>query len=657
MSVRILLGASVLALAVHGNASAAPTTSLADDAKAFGVRESVRGASLSPSGNKILLMRSGPGRGQFVEVVDVATGDAKTIVRTNAAPEKLHWCEFGSDTRVVCRYGVERHEDGKIIGMSRLVAMDADGGNMKLLGARQGADAYGNNQFDGTIIDWLPDSPGSVLMARNYLPQVQTGSNIRDAVGLGVDQVDLTTTKARRVEAPHVDVDGYISDGRGKVRIQYAREHREGQLTGRTSFRYRAAGSSSWKPFSMYNSTGNEGDYPIAVDGGSNAAYVLSKTDGRDALYRVSLDGSLSRSLVASNPAVDISSIVRVGRGQKIIGYTYSDDRRRTVYFDPEFDQLAKSLGRALPGGQSVHFEGATGNAGKLLVFATSDTKPGTYYLLDRATKQMSPVVDVRPELEQRALAPVKTITFAGPDGARIPAYLTVPAGSGKNLPAIVLPHGGPSARDEWGFDWLSQFLAARGFAVIQPNYRGSAGYGEQWMGENGFRDWQKSIGDITAAGRHLVSAGIADPKRLVILGWSYGGYAALQSSAVDPTLFKAAVAIAPVTDLSLLKREASGFSNSKIVSTFVGTGDHLVQGSPLQRAAAIKVPVLLVHGDMDSNVSSLHSVRMAEALRKNGTTVDLLRYKDLDHQLDDSNARTEMLTRIGTFLESAVGK
>ena len=270
----------------------------------------------------------------------------------------------------------------------------------------------------------------------------------------------------------------------------------------------------------------------------------------------------------------------------------------------------------------------------------------------------MSVVADVRPELVDRPLAQVKTISFPASDGVSIPAYLTLPVGSaGKKLPAIVLPHGGPSARDEWGFDWLSQFLAARGYAVIQPNYRGSSGYGEGWMGQNGFREWKKSIGDISSAGRFLVKEGIADPAKLVILGWSYGGYAALQSAAVEPALYKAAVAIAPVTDLSLLKREASGFTNAKLVADFVGSGDHLVQGSPLKQAAAIKVPVLLAHGDMDSNVSSLHSVRMADALRKTGTKVEFMRFKELDHQLDDDVARTELLTRIATFLDQAVGK
>ena len=199
-----------------------------------------------------------------------------------------------------------------------------------------------------------------------------------------------------------------------------------------------------------------------------------------------------------------------------------------------------------------------------------------------------------------------------GSDGTLIPGYLTLPAGStGKNLPAVVLPHGGPSARDEWGFDWLAQFLAARGYAVLQPNYRGSAGFGDAWLVENGFKSWKTSIGDITASAKWLASEGIADPNRIAVVGWSYGGYAALQSAVVEPQLYKAVVAIAPVTDLGMLKREYDEYTNARLVADFIGSGPHIEQGSPLRNASKIKVPVLLVHGDIDQNVGVAQSAEM----------------------------------------------
>ncbi len=276
--------------------------------------------------------------------------------------------------------------------------------------------------------------------------------------------------------------------------------------------------------------------------------------------------------------------------------------------------------------------------------------------MFDRKTHTLAEILLVRPNLENFKLAQVKPIGIKVPDGTVIPAYLTLPVGKEpKNLPAVVLPHGGPSSRDEWGFDWLAQYLAARGYAVVQPNYRGSAGFGDAWLMENGFKSWRTSIGDITASAGWLVGQGIADPKRLAIVGWSYGGYAALQSAATEPSLFKAVAAVAPVTDLSMLKGEAKDYTNADIVEQFVGSGQHIIDGSPLKHAEAIKAPVLLVHGDLDTNVRVAESDKMAAALRSAGAQVEFLRFKGLDHQLEDSDARAQMLTKIGQLLDRSI--
>jgi dipeptidyl aminopeptidase/acylaminoacyl peptidase len=251
----------------------------------------------------------------------------------------------------------------------------------------------------------------------------------------------------------------------------------------------------------------------------------------------------------------------------------------------------------------------------------------------------------------------VKPVTIPTADGAQIPAYLTLPPGKdAKNLPAVVLPHGGPSSRDEWGFDFLSQFLAARGYAVIQPEYRGSAGYGDQWLNVNGFKNWRTSMGDIAASAKWLASQGIADPKRVAIFGWSYGGYAALMEAETDPQLYKAVIAVAPVTDLAMLKQDAQGYTSARVVEDFVGSGPHIVEGSPLQHASLIQVPVLLVHGDLDANVAFRHSQKMAEALQSAGKDVEFLQYKGLDHSLVDSTVRAELLTHVAQLLDRTIG-
>ena len=447
-----------------------------------------------------------------------------------------------------------------------------------------------------------------------------------------------------------------MSDGQGTVRLLGLSEVKgESQLSGRTKYLYRTADSRDWNDLMEYQ---EKEFFPLAVDASINSLYALRKRNGRYALTRTALDDSRTEVIVAENPKVDIDDVTRIADGQRVIGYTYADAYRHTVYFDPEYKSLATSLARTLPNHPIVTFINSSQDGNKVLLFAGSDQDPGRYYLLDKAKKSMGELMPVRRTLTGRMLATVKPVSYSAADGTSVPAYLTLPAGKeGKGLPAVVLPHGGPSARDEWGFDWLAQFLAGRGYAVIQPNYRGSAGFGDAWLMENGFKSWRTSIGDVSAAARFLVSQGIADPNKLAIIGWSYGGYAALQSAVTERSLYKAVVAIAPVTDLDLLKANYEGYTSHRVVSNFVGSGPHIQEGSPLRHAAAIAAPVLLVHGDFDTNVGIDHSRRMDAALRSAGKSSELITFEGLDHQLEDNDARALMLTKIGQLLDRTIGR
>jgi dipeptidyl aminopeptidase/acylaminoacyl peptidase len=263
----------------------------------------------------------------------------------------------------------------------------------------------------------------------------------------------------------------------------------------------------------------------------------------------------------------------------------------------------------------------------------------------------------VRPQLEGLKLAKMQPVSYPAADGKMIPAYLTLPpGGTGKRLPALVMPHGGPDARYQWGFDWLVQYYAARGYAVLQPNFRGSGGYGDDWLGGNAFRSWELAIGDIAAGGRWLVKQGIADPSKLAGVGWSYGGYAVLQSAVVDPALFKAVVAVAPVTDLGRLKDQYKWWSNRKIMSEYIGSGLHIAQASPARNAARIKAPVMLFHGIYDRNVDVDHSTLMDAKLKEAGVPHQLVTFDKLDHQLEDSEARARLLRESDAFLRKAMG-
>jgi len=635
---------------------------LAEDAKAFGTRQFIQNVDISPSGKKIVLLVSDQGSATAANVIDLATTKMSRIARTDGKPEKLYWCSFAGEEHLVCQYGGVDRFDDMLLGFSRLLAVNGDGSKMRPMGQQESDRSRYIRQSDGEIIDWLPGQEGQILMERSYIPEVGTTGTLisRAKEGLGVDQINLENLKSAQVEPPRTNFDDYMTDGRGNVRVatSWQSDRNSGQMSGLMTSRYRKQGSREWQELGTYDNTSRNGIVPLAIDADRNALFARKRIDGRDGLVQVSLDGSLKTDVVATNDTVDIDGVVRFGRGQRVIGYTFADERRRVVYFDPEFDKLHSALEKALPGKPMIQFEQASRDGNQLLILASGDRSPGTFYRFTRADRSLAEIGPVRPELEGRALGAVKPIVVTAADGARVPAYLTLPPGStGKNLPAVVLPHGGPSARDEWGFGWLPQFLAARGYAVIQPNYRGSDGYGDAWLAQNGFKGWKTSIGDVTASAKYLVSQGIADPNRLAIVGWSYGGYAALQSAAVEPSLYKAVVAIAPVTDLQMTMKESENFSNRDIVKAFIGDGPHIIEGSPLQQASRIKAPVLLAHGDMDANVGVRQSDRMLDALKSSGTPVELLRFDGLDHQLDDSNARIQLLNKMGQLLERTIGQ
>ncbi|MDB5703526.1 MAG: peptidase [Sphingomonas bacterium] len=641
----------------------APLHAQSDVAVRFGIREDVQQISLSPDGKSIAYIQPMAARGAALFVVNMADGKPKPILTSTGDPDRLSYCRWSTDTRLVCGMYMIVPSDAGTIGFTRLVGIDSDGKNLKLVSARESDKALGFTSQGGNVIDWLADDTGgSVLMTHDYVPEQTTGTLLGDSrKGFGVDRVDTNSLKRSTVETPKLDAAEYISDGHGTVRIMGVRPKAStGYDKAIINYFYRKQGSRDWLPLSsVKNDAGmDDGFDPYAVDRDRNVVYGFDANGDHSALYSIALDGSMKRELVLGRPDVDVDGLIRIGRQSRVVGASYATERRQTEFFDPELKKLSASLSRALPGLPLVSFVDASADESKLLMFAGSDVDPGRYYLFDKATRQLAELLPTRPLLAKTILAAVKPVSFPAADGTQIPGYLTLPPGSdGKNLPAIVMPHGGPGDRDEWGFDWLAQFFANRGYAVLQPNFRGSTGYGSAWFQQNGFKSWKVAIGDVNDGGRWLVKQGIADPAKLGIVGWSYGGYAALQSAVLDPTLFKAIVAVAPVTDLETLRSESENFTNHAIVDAFIGRGAHVREGSPAQNVDRITAPVLMFHGDRDQNVGIGESRMMASRLKSAGKKAELVEFHNLDHYLDDSSVRAGMLDKMDAFLKASMGK
>lgn len=660
---KVLLACALLSSTTSSQA-APPSAEAQALAKRFGALDSVRQISLSPSGDKIALIGPVSDDVSRLFVADLK-GDATPypIFETRTKGEHLSHCKWATEDHIVCTIFFIADMAGQVASATRVVVISRDGKTLQTLTARRNSRSMYGATYGGRVIDFdLPGKPGKVLMMREFMQEESIGTNIRaNEAGIGVEEVDVVSLSRKTVEKSQFDAREFITDGRGNVRIMGIHPlNVSGFSTRKIAYSYRLPGSREWKGLSrvsLKDGESSSGFDPYAVDPDKNVAYGFDDNNGFQALYSLSLDGSFTRNLLLSRSDVDVDGLIQIGRNNRVVGASYATERRKDEYFDPELKKLAAALNKALPGKPSVWFVDASLGEEKLLLFVSSDVDPGKFYLYTKASRQLSPLIPSRSQLDGVAMGEMKPVSFPAGDGTMIPGYLTLPPGSsGKGLPAIVMPHGGPSARDEWGFDWLVQYYVTRGFAVLQPNYRGSSGYGSAWYQRNGFRSWRIAVGDVNDAGRWLVKEGIAAPGKLGIVGWSYGGYAALQSPALDPDLFKAIVAIAPVTDLEKLRQQYIGYANYALVDEFIGNGPHVRDGSPAQNPDRIKAAVLLFHGTLDQNVDVDASRLMESKLRAAGKRVTYVEFTGLDHQLRSGEARSRVLAESDAFLRENLG-
>jgi len=661
---KFLAGVAVVSLCAVGAPVSAETAE--EVATVFGARQTVFSVSLSPSGTKLAYVGNVGAGGEALYTVDLERGTPPQQAMAALDPmSDLAYCNWITDERLVCQTYLRRKDQsiGQYIGASRMISVNADGTDPDVIEGRASMRALGNIYYGGGIVSLNAEGDdSSVLVTRSYTKESSLNTRLANQkAGLGVVSHDVVTGKEKSVESPDEDAIAYIADDAGAVRVKGTlNASPSGYARDTVAYFYRERDSQRWQPLSRaeIDSQTVDGFEPYAVDAMRNVAIGFDYGEkGFTNLYSIALDGSQTKTLLLSAEGADVDGLVTIGRRQRVIGASFATEKRLVKYFDTELRDLAAALGNALPGKPLINFVGASEDERKLLLIAASDVDPGMLYLFNRDTNQLNPLLPVRETTDGRELAEMKPVTFPAADGTRIPGYLTLPVGSdGKNVPAIVMPHGGPSSRDEWGFDWLVQFFAARGYAVLQPNFRGSAGYGKEWFGKNGVKAWQTAIGDVNDAGRWLISQGIADPDKTAIVGWSYGGYAALQSQVVDADLYKAVVAIAPVADWRQLLDEERNTSSYRLVQKFVGDGPHLDHGSPMRNVAAFSAPVFLVHGTADNNVDVEQSRQMEKALKSAGKRVEYVEYEGLAHSLHDGAARKEMLVKIDEFLSANLG-
>lgn len=359
-------------------------------------------------------------------------------------------------------------------------------------------------------------------------------------------------------------------------------------------------------------------------------------------------------------PIRDADGLIFDPATSRLIGYhALVGDEDRYTFFDPK-DQAAWIAVKGGFKGDRLALESGSQDRKKIIVLADSPVEGPAYALVDMTTRRAEWLGGRYQKLLAEDISPVRPVRFKAADGMDLSGYLTTPNGSsGKNLPLVVFPHGGPAVRDEPGFDWWAQAMASRGYAVLQVNYRGSDGFGWPFLAA-GFGEWgRKMQTDLSDGVRHLASQGVIDPKRVCIVGASYGGYAALAGAAIDTGVYRCAVAVSGLSDLQRFvtwSRAQNGVSAQRYWTRFMGAeaarDPALTQISPAAQVARVEIPVLLIHGRDDTVVPLEQSQIMADALRKAGKPHELLIQPGEDHWLSRGETRLQTLTATMAFVE-----
>jgi len=450
-------------------------------------------------------------------------------------------------------------------------------------------------------------------------------------------------------------VTGWLTDNQGRIRVATTTD---GVNTG---ILYRKTESSPFE--TVQTMSFKDSLNPMFFDFDDKLLYVSSNLDrDKSAVMKWDPETGESMDLIFEHADVDVGGLMRSRKRKVITGAPYLTDRVHYEFFDDQRRELQESLEQKLPGYQ-VAVANMSKDETKVLVRTYSDRSLGAYYFYDRESGDFKKLVDVSPWLDENELAPMKAVEYTARDGLVIPGYLTVPLGvEAKNLPVVINPHGGPWARDAWGFNPEVQFLANRGYAVFQMNFRGSTGYGKAFW-QASFKEWGKAMqDDITDGVQWLIDQGIADPERIAIYGGSYGGYATLAGVTFTPELYACAVDYVGVSNIFTWLKGVPAYWTPflEMIYEMVGNPETdkelLEEVSPFFHVDKIQVPLLVAQGANDPRVPQAESDQIVEALRAREIDVEYMVKEDEGHGFSNEENRFDFYNAMEKFLGKHLG-
>lgn len=632
--------AALIGLFMSAAASAQPL-----DIAPFAHPASAFGAAISPSGRYVAYIRRNDMHYAIV-LVDLETNRVSPVPVTPPAEGLFSWLIWKTEDRLIGGMQAQRRRGGFT---GRTIAFNRDGSNLVDLGDRFTSFYSGGRS---SLIDLLYDDPNHVLVFSN--------DNLRGVL----KRVDVNTGMSEEIVRGFENTSSFATDGTGYAVLRYDFSQ---SSDGYRVFR-RANGATDWVIARDFTGAGAlRPDFDF-IASGENASQVLALV--RD--QATGLSNLHSYDTSTGNLSVPLQTLESGDAdGPWVNGYTGAliatcelAAHQRCRARDPAMQRHIDGIRAYFDGQAEIYFAGMSADSSRWLFFANGPQEAGNWFVYEPQAGRLREIAAARPTLNPALLSPARVVSYQARDGASLWMYVTGRERAGP-APVVVLPHRGPQQRDHFNFNGMAQMFAARGYLVLQPNFRGSTGFGRAFE-EAGHGQWGRLMqDDITDAVRHAIASGIADPRRICIVGWHFGGYSALMGAAATPELYRCAVGLGPFTDLRVALRSYSPEdrrtpSYQNLLRSIGNHDDAVLESlSPRNLARNIRAPILLIHGELDGAAEIEHSELMYRALRSADANVEFIRIEEEANSVDwwRGENRLRLYTEVDAFVVEHLGQ
>ena len=671
-TITLLLRACALAACFAGAAAHAQAPAAAPPAAAgapvplasFFDNATFTGARLSPNATALAVRFGGSGARDRLAVINLATSTIKVVAKFNDGD--VGDFEWVNDERLVFNSADKRVGDGEQMYAPGLYAVNRDGSDYRQLATLTG-DMLRDHAATNNMLPWntfMVHQTGRQNSEYIYVtsPRFQENGDI-DYVNLL--RLNTLTGRSTVVERPAAGTKYWLLDHQGEPRLAIAYDKSVETVW------YRDPASGKWRTLASFDSfKESKGAFSPLAFGPDGTLYVDSNVGSDKHALHVF---DFAANAVKDDALIELQDYdfqgYLVADQNKLLGVRYLSDADGTVWFDENMKKIQADVDKRLPNTINLIHVAPRAAAPLVLIDSFSDVQPHRYSLFNTQTLAFNPVGDAYPAIDARRMGTQEAVHYKARDGLVIPAWLTLPHGSTrKNLPMVVLVHGGPYVRGgSWGWNADAQFLASRGYAVLEPEFRGSTGFGVKHF-KAGWKQWGLAMQDDIADGaRWAIKEGIVDPKRICIAGASYGGYATLMGLVNDPGLYKCGIDWVGVTDIKLLytgawsaRDDASDtyrlYGMPMLVGDVVKDAAQLKATSPIEQAARITQPLLLAYGGSDMRVPIYHGNRFNDAVSKTNKNVEFVVYGEEGHGWLLPKNRIDFWGRVEKFLDRNIG-